>query len=92
MSSAQPGSGKAASASSPSASRSGRPLRAAAEPAAVSSGCTHGSVPFCTVLPGFLSRSWLIARYQQGSGTDLPSIGYYVAFAHWRAPAFRPAY
>ncbi|HYK27063.1 MAG TPA: phosphotransferase family protein [Streptosporangiaceae bacterium] len=37
-----------------------------------------------SVLPGFPSRQWLIGRYQDGLGADLPRIGFYVAFAHWR--------
>jgi aminoglycoside phosphotransferase (APT) family kinase protein len=37
-----------------------------------------------TVLPGFPSRSWLTARYEQGSGADLSDIGFYIAFAYWR--------
>lgn len=37
-----------------------------------------------SVLPGFPPRQWLISRYEEGSGTDLSRIGFYVAFANWR--------
>jgi aminoglycoside phosphotransferase (APT) family kinase protein len=47
-------------------------------------GTTVASPAQPSVLAGFPPRQWLISRYEEGSGTDLSRIGFYVAFANWR--------
>jgi aminoglycoside phosphotransferase (APT) family kinase protein len=37
-----------------------------------------------SVLPGFPSRQWLMARYADGMDADLDRIDFYLAFAYWR--------
>ncbi|WP_433803126.1 phosphotransferase family protein [Actinomycetospora sp. CA-084318] len=43
------------------------------------------ALPNPTQLGGFPTREDLIARYEQASGTKLPDIDFYIAFARWRA-------
>ncbi|HET6964629.1 MAG TPA: phosphotransferase family protein [Acidimicrobiales bacterium] len=37
-----------------------------------------------TMMPGFARRDELVARYAERTGRDLPQLGFYVAFAHWK--------
>ena len=43
------------------------------------------ALPNPTQLGGFPTREDLIARYEKTSGTTLPDIAFYIAFARWRA-------
>jgi aminoglycoside phosphotransferase (APT) family kinase protein len=43
------------------------------------------ALPNPTQLGGFPTREDLIARYEKTTGTTLPDIAFYIAFARWRA-------
>jgi aminoglycoside phosphotransferase (APT) family kinase protein len=38
-----------------------------------------------SLLPGFPTRASMLARYHDGTGTDLSGMDYYIAFSHWRS-------